>query len=259
METAKAKREAGSSMESRAFEIICDHVREKIASGELKAGDKLPAERNMAEEFQVGRNVVREAIRSLEVAGILRLEKGRAGGAYIRPGNATRLTLALRDLFQFGSVGLSELMEARTQIVATVTRLAVERASDSDLDKLEGIIEETEELTRMGELEKRVERNGEFYVTLALVANNRALALIITSTNEILRKFIYAAQVGPDQPDMLIPSRRRFLRHLRARDADRAVAEMVSQNLDLYRRVEASLDANSIHRVEKSKKKTKSS
>jgi GntR family transcriptional regulator, transcriptional repressor for pyruvate dehydrogenase complex len=64
----------------RTFEQVANHIRKKILSGALKPGDKLAPERDMAKQFEVGRNAIREALRDLESKGIVRLEKGRGGG-----------------------------------------------------------------------------------------------------------------------------------------------------------------------------------
>ncbi|WP_426442565.1 FadR/GntR family transcriptional regulator [Bradyrhizobium genosp. P] len=77
---------------SRAFDTICQKVRDLLADGSLKPGDKLPAERQLAEQFGVGRSALREALRTLEAAGILTLKKGAHGGAFIRQGDPSRVT-----------------------------------------------------------------------------------------------------------------------------------------------------------------------
>ena len=82
----------------RAFEEICDRIRAQIAAGSLKPGDKLPAERELAQQLGVGRNALREALRSLEIAGIVRLQKGAKGGAFIREGDAGRMDEVMRDM-----------------------------------------------------------------------------------------------------------------------------------------------------------------
>lgn len=68
----------------RAFEEICERIREQLALGVLKPGDKLPRERDLAQQLGVSRNVLREALRSLEMAGLLRLQKGVKGGPSFR-------------------------------------------------------------------------------------------------------------------------------------------------------------------------------
>ena len=65
----------------RAFEEIADQIRKEISDRRLRAGDRLPPERELAEQFGVSRNTLREALRSLENAGLLRLQKGATGGA----------------------------------------------------------------------------------------------------------------------------------------------------------------------------------
>ncbi len=95
----------------RNFEEICTDVRDRISRGELKAGDKLPTERDMAENYGVGRNAVREALRSLEISGLVRLQKGRSGGAFIRPANHSGVTANLYDLVNFGKISWMEVSE----------------------------------------------------------------------------------------------------------------------------------------------------
>ena len=72
-------------MSRRTFEEICERIREQLALGVLKPGDKLPRERDLAEQLGVSRNVLREALRSLEMAGLLRLQKG-VKGRRLHPG-----------------------------------------------------------------------------------------------------------------------------------------------------------------------------
>src|SRR5260370_42246641 len=75
----------------RTFEEICERIREQLALGVLKPGDKLPRERDLAEQLGVSRNVLKEALRSLEMAGLLRLQKGVQGGGFLRDGGMGRL------------------------------------------------------------------------------------------------------------------------------------------------------------------------
>ena len=67
----------------RTFEVIGDQIREQVRSGALRSGDKLPAERALAEQFGTSRNAVREALRALEHAGLITLQKGAHGGALL--------------------------------------------------------------------------------------------------------------------------------------------------------------------------------
>jgi len=228
----------------RAFEEVAQQIRARIASGELKAGDKLPPERDMAEQFQVGRNAIREALRMLEMAGALRLEKGRSGGAYIRPANASRMTLAMQDLMDYGSIELDELTESRIAILELITRYACERGRDEDFDAIEHNIDETERVTQAGQLDRRAELAADFYTVVARATHNRVLVLLVTSLSQILPRLIRERvhTDGQAPSPSLVAARRRFLKHLRGRDAPRAFAELRAQMMEGHRLVARLID-----------------
>ena len=116
----------------------------------LKPGDKLPPERDLAQQLGVSRNVLREALRSLEMAGVLRLQKGVKGGAFIQEGDTSRMNDVMRDMLSLGTISVRELSEARVHVLDLVVRLACVNARQADLDALEGNIERTELATREG-------------------------------------------------------------------------------------------------------------
>lgn len=223
------------SVSVRAFEDICRGIRARVAGGELQPGDKLPAERDLAVQLGVGRNAVREALRSLENAGVVELRKGRGGGAFILPPNALRITHAMQDLHDVGSFTLEELTEARILVVDQIVRLACDRATEGDLDTLQRNVDELEHFTATGEMEERDKRVVGFYDLLAIATHNRVLVLLDSSLIEFIRRFVKLAwQGGNPQLTTLVASRRRVVRHLRARNADKAAAELRRQLLDLH-------------------------
>lgn len=223
----------------RAFEDVAERIRRRVVRGELKAGDKLPAERDMAGQFGVGRNAVREALRSLEMAGVVRLEKGRAGGAFIRPVNASRVTRAIGDLVDHGSIDWAELTEARALLLDTVVRLACVRATPADLDALERNVEDTEALTLAGRFDERFEVVHAFYGLLADSTGNRALGMMVTATSDLVRRFVGAAARAGDRVVIdLLPGRRRLMRALREGDAEAASAELQAYMRQVHETVE---------------------
>jgi GntR family transcriptional regulator, transcriptional repressor for pyruvate dehydrogenase complex len=219
----------------RTFEQVANHIRRNIASGVLKPGDKLAPERDMAKQFEVGRNAVREALRDLEGKGIVRLEKGRGGGTFVRPPNASRVTHALSDLVDGGSISLSDLTEARVLFMELVVQLASQRATESDFAALEKNIEETEEYTKAGNMELRIESIGKFYTLVAESTGNSVLVLMATSLSAIVRRLLDQAVDSPRRGlSTTIASRRRFLRFLRAGKVDKAIAELSDHLVTLH-------------------------
>jgi GntR family transcriptional repressor for pyruvate dehydrogenase complex len=220
----------------RGFENVAGQIRQRIVTGALKPGDKLAPERELAIQFKVGRNAIREALRDLEGKGILRLEKGRNGGAFVRPPNASRVTHAISDLVDGGSISLSDLTEARVLFMELIVKLACDRATDADFAALEKNIEETEEFTKSGNAELRIERIGQFYTLLAESTGNSVLVLIATSLSAIVRRLLdQAAEARQRSLPTTVASRRRFVGLLRAGQVDKAIAELSDHLAKLHR------------------------
>ena len=231
----------------RAFEEICERIREQLALGQLKPGDKLPPERDLAQQLGVSRNVLREALRSLEMAGVLRLQKGVKGGAFIREGDTSRMNVVMRDMLSLGTISVRELSEARIDVLDLVVRLACSHARQGDFNALEQNIERTELATREGRLLDRVECSREFYRLLAVATGNKVIAMILDSVTEIHMRFVYAKVVssGVAMP-RLAEKRRQFLTALRARDVATATRSMRSHLESVQRMLEQDPGAMSL-------------
>lgn len=216
----------------RIFEEICDQIRAELASGSLRPGDKLPAERELAEQFGVSRLAVREALRSLEVSGIIALQKGVKGGAFIREGSPERLTQSMRDMFYLGRISLRSLTEARVAIMQMVIPFACERATEEDFAAIERNVERTDAALANGH-EARLASATEFYRLIAACARNEALQMIVDLVTDIVLEQVI--RLNPEPMTDLTKMRRRFLRHFRARDAQSATADVVAHLKRLQR------------------------
>lgn len=227
--------------QQRTFEEICQRIRAHLVDGGLKPGDKLPPDRELALQLGVGRNALREALRSLEAAGLVERRRGVQGGAFIREGDPGRMDQVVRDLLSQGSISVAHLTEARLHILELVVRLACERATDADFAALEANIERTRQETVAGRYLERVECSREFYRLLGEATANPVLGMTMHALSEILMQFVYArvAAGGPPQP-RLVQSRRELLAALRRRDATRAVALMRKHLEGVHRMLVAS-------------------
>jgi GntR family transcriptional repressor for pyruvate dehydrogenase complex len=232
----------------RAFEEICQRIREQLALGVLKPGDKLPPERDLAQQLGVSRNVLREALRTLEMAGVLHLQKGVKGGAFVQEGDTSRMNDVMRDMLSLGTISLRELSEARIQVLDLAVRLACERARQSDFEALEANIERTDLATLEGRLLDRVECSREFYKLLAVATGNKVIAMIMDSVTEIHMRFVYAkvASSGAATP-RLAERRRQFLSALRARNVSAAARLMRGHLESVQRMLETDPGSMSLH------------
>lgn len=221
----------------RAFEEICDRIREQLALGVLKPGDKLPPERDLAQQLGVSRNVLREALRSLEMAGVLRLRKGVKGGAFVQNGDTGRMNDVMRDMLSLGTISVRELSEARIHVLDLVVQLACANARQADFAALEANVARTDIATSEGRLLDRVECSREFYRLLAASAGNKVIAMVTDSITEIHMRFVYAkaasSGVGMQR---LVERRQKFLAALRARDVPLA-CRLMRTHLEAVRRM----------------------
>ncbi|MBY5791523.1 FCD domain-containing protein [Rhizobium leguminosarum bv. viciae] len=128
-----------SPVESRRlYRQVADQIRLMIASGELAVGQRLPAERDLAEQLSVSRPTVREALIVLEVEGLVNIRMG--SGIYVVRQHAATVTGAEREPVE----GPFELLQARALIECAIAEEAAGRAKPDDIALLD------EALTRMG-------------------------------------------------------------------------------------------------------------
>lgn len=208
----------------RTFEDICLQIRQEVSEGRLKPGDRLPAERDLAEQFGVSRTAVREALRSLEVAGVVACQRGISGGAFIRHGDPGIITQAVRDMVLLGRITTESVTETRIMLMNDALRLACERATNIDLDAIERDIDLVEQLTRSGDFTRRSTYIINFYSLVARATHNEVMVMLIDSLSEIVRQLL--DRIGPEPRSDIVDVRRQILKHLRARDAEAATLEM---------------------------------
>ncbi|WP_434668106.1 GntR family transcriptional regulator [Paraburkholderia sp. A3BS-1L] len=208
----------------RAFEFVADQIRSQLASGALQPGDRLPSERELAESFGLSRNTVREALRSLEIGGVLEFRKGATGGAFVREGQGDAVIAGFADLFRLGAIKPADLTEARLIVSVAAARFACVRGSEEDFEALRENVKESEAAVAKGDLRERVRINLEFHKLLARAARNPVLVILTDALVEIHEQLLEVISPLPDSAVM--PSRKRLLKHLIARDEDKAAAEM---------------------------------
>lgn len=211
---------------ARAIDHITNQIRTQLARGRLQVGSKLPAERTLATQFGVSRNTLREALRSLENAGLITFRKGVAGGAFIQDAQTDSIVSGLLDMYHLGSIQPRDLTEARVWIESVVIAAAHERATPDDIAALHDNVRATELAYETGEFTKRAALNVEFHHILARATKNPILVVIMDGVLRVLTEFIRS--IGDYDNKFVIPSRRRFLRHFESGDVDAAIAEMQS-------------------------------
>jgi GntR family transcriptional regulator, transcriptional repressor for pyruvate dehydrogenase complex len=161
---------------ARISSAIVDQVRELIRSGRLAAGDRLPSERELAEQFGVSRVTVRDALRSLEAVGLLTIKVGANGGAFLRAPSIADAGRGMSDMLLMAQLSPEDVAEARLMLEINTVMLAVRRAEQEDIDELRTICERSAALMADGEYD--VHLSWDFHERLARATHNPAIEMI---------------------------------------------------------------------------------
>ncbi|MCK9513004.1 MAG: GntR family transcriptional regulator [Pigmentiphaga sp.] len=235
-----------TSIRRRTFEDVAAQIREQVEQGVLKEGDKLPPERTLADTFGVSRNTVREALRSLEYAGLIVQRPGSAGGAFISNGGVDVIRSAFDGLMRMGTISAPDLIEARIMVGREVAQLACERHDQDDFTGFVQNVQKTRDAAASGDMRLRAQHSLAFHGLLAQATRNPVLVIMSTVLTDITQHFIRVVGAMPNE--FVLASRERMLEHLRQRDGKLAAEEMnhyLSTTLRTYLK-EATLPATSL-------------
>ena len=201
----------------RTFEEAAEQIADRVRSGELRVGDKLPAERDLATQMEISRPTLREAVRVLVDAGLIEVRRGPGGGMFVAtdvvPVDLVRRVTELR----LGEA--AGVLEARRIIEPQVARLAHARATDEDLQPLERTIELMRGIVERGyrpeDEDRFLQLDVQFHLALARAAGNptlETLLRIVFRQLEILRDM---AMHVPAVPGWIIDVHERTLEAVR--------------------------------------------
>ena len=105
----------------RTFEEVSSKIKTLVFEGVLKPGDRLPSEAELAKQFGVGRQTIREALRILELSGLIAVQKGFGGGPIIKDTILTTISNLFFDAFQMEKITVEEFTAARLVIEKAVS------------------------------------------------------------------------------------------------------------------------------------------
>ena len=161
----------------RNFEIIEASIRREIYNGALVPGQKLPNEFELAKQFNVGRSAVREALKVLELAGLLVVRRGYNGGTFVAPPDFEEASEVITLTFQPGHMALDQLLEACQTIESRAAELAASRASELEIDELEDLVQHIEQCVHLPA--RYLTGIVDFHLTVTGMAHNSVFTLAL--------------------------------------------------------------------------------
>jgi len=215
--------------EERLSDRVAERLEELIVRRILKAGQKLPSERELAEMFGVSRTVVRESTHSLTAKGLVEIRSGK--GAYVTgPSTASvveSLTLFLRSMED--GLPIEDLHDVRRILETAIAARAAERATDEDISCLENVLRSMEEAD--AESEAMTDVDVEFHRALAIAAHNPLFVILLDSIGELLLEIRRVAFQDPETLHKARYHHRSILDSVKSKDA-RQAREAMSAHLD---------------------------
>jgi GntR family transcriptional regulator, transcriptional repressor for pyruvate dehydrogenase complex len=171
-----------------AYDRLATRIREQILSGELSPGDRLPAESALSAHYQVSRNTVREALRSLASQGLIAIKRGVTGGAFVATLSPAQvsdaLQMSLTVLADREHVSVPQLLEVREILEVPAAELAALRRTDDDLISIH---ETLFDQTSMPPAQVFA-ASQEFHARLVRAAHNPLLALVAGPVFRVLEE-----------------------------------------------------------------------
>jgi GntR family transcriptional repressor for pyruvate dehydrogenase complex len=213
----------------RISEEVAEQLKQSIVSGHFKPGEKLPPERDLADEFQVSRVAIREALRKLEHAGFIVTRQGATGGAFVTDLTFEYLVNAFLDLFLAEKISIPELHHVRLLIEPEVARLAASNITPEHTQQLQEALA-IEELP-ITSLSVDVDRKQRVHFILAEMCGNRFFEALMRSLLGLTKKVVEA--VNPD-PDYVHPKgmHRSVVEAVVAGNAEAAAEAMKKHTID---------------------------
>jgi GntR family transcriptional regulator, transcriptional repressor for pyruvate dehydrogenase complex len=209
----------------KIFEQIAEQIEMRILNGELHKGDRLPTERDLAEQFQASRTAVREATKILAQKGLIEMRPGRGTIVIDGANEAMQDSIDLAIKLKLREVGGSNnLVEVREILETEIAALATLRATETEIAMMREAIQTMDE--SLENADAFIVADNRFHEALAIATQNTLILILINSIVHLLseqRKLIFAVAGGPQRGQF---HHRRILESVIKHDPEAARAAM---------------------------------
>ena len=215
------KSEFESIRRNKVYEEVARQL-ERMILKKLHPGDKLPSERELSETLGVSRSSIRDAIRSLELVGLVEPRQG--SGTVVREISADTLMNPLASVLRHKMELVGELLDFRKMLEPPLAARAATHASEEELSEMEEILRRQESKLRSGEL--AVEEDSEFHYAIAMASGNSVVLKVLDILMDLLRDTRERSLQLEGRPQKSLAGHRKILAAIKKRDAEAAKAAM---------------------------------
>jgi DNA-binding FadR family transcriptional regulator len=177
--------------QNRVFQDMVDQIEGAILDGRLKAGDKLPSQRELGEMFQTSRGSLREALRVLEQKGLIDIKLGVSGGATVKEATTEPVSESLALLIRHQKISLHEIAEFREDVEGIVAARAAKRATRDHIQALHDLLGQAEKNLKRGSdrWEAFEEADKKIHLTIAQMAGNAIHLSVLRMVHDNIRNY----------------------------------------------------------------------
>lgn len=226
--------------------LIAEDLRRWIARERLKPGDRLPNERTLVEHYGCAKGTLREALKALEVQGLVKMRTGPMGGAQIQPVSVDSAILQLRTYLHFLDLDFEQVYAVRRSMEVTLAESVVGRLSEDQLARMEANIEDCEQARIRGNRIEARRMELDFHDILCEACDNQFLSFIGRFINGLLRDLVEFRSERYEHHDAFgrhnAHCHRRLVEAYRTGDRD-AVRAVMSEHMECAERFMRELDA----------------
>jgi GntR family transcriptional regulator, transcriptional repressor for pyruvate dehydrogenase complex len=206
---------------NKVYEEVARQI-ERLILKKLRPGDKLPSERELAEMLGVSRSSIRDAIRSLELMGLVEPRQG--AGTIVCEVSAESLVNPLSNLLVRQQQQVSELLDFRKMLEPPLAARAATHASDEEVAEMEEILRRQDEKLRLGRL--AIEEDSEFHYSVAMASENTVVLKVLDILMDLLRETRERSLQLDGRPQKSLAGHRRILAAIKRHDGEAAKAAM---------------------------------
>ena len=206
----------------KVYEGVAKQI-ERLILKKLQPGDKLPSERELVETLGVSRSSIRDAIRSLELMGMVEPRQG--AGTIVREMSSESLANPLANALKRKEELIGELLDFRKMLEPQLAARAATRVSVNQISEMEAILDRQEAKLRAGE--NTIAEDSEFHYAIALASGNTVVLKVLDTLMDLLRDSRQRSLQVEGRPQKSLAGHRRILAAIKRRDAEAAGAAML--------------------------------
>jgi GntR family transcriptional repressor for pyruvate dehydrogenase complex len=206
---------------NKVYEEVAKQI-ERLILKKLQPGDKLPSERELAEMLQVSRGSIRDAIRGLELMGMVEPRQG--AGTIVREVSAESLTNPFANALKHRQELVGELLDFRKMLEPPLAARAATHASPDEISEMEEILQRQE--AKLSQGEASIAEDAEFHYSVALASGNSVVLKVLDILMDLLRETRKRSLQVKGRPQKSLAGHRRILAAIKRRDAEAAKAAM---------------------------------